>query len=530
MSLCCVFEQWGRFCRLALIVMILGLIPMESMAELLNVEVGGEIRIRGRYFRNNWAETLTTPGELRIPDQFLEQRPIGPWGARSRFSWERRGADSDYFEQSARLNVSAHFSEDLMAFIELKSYDVWGDQFRTDWISGEDYPPVGERRLNVFEAYIQNENFLGQPLRLRIGRQALEHGKGFLVSSRYGIIDRSWDTLRLTYEGDSFDIDGWIAMLHDSGMAEQDGDVTMQLLEGRYHAWDPLDIALYWLWIRDPRAISDTNLIFLAEWFEDLFGVDDYDTTHLHTLGLRAHGETGPLDYDLELAIQRGYAGGVGHRFQTDVYGDNRARFDNNWAMDVEVGYTFEETPWQPRVALGGAYYSGEDNRNLSFADWLNPFHRPEASVSFNRVYSFFSYSLLMDLTKEMSNFHQIRTRVRAQPTDQITANWELAYFGVNETFDWPRNVRVGRYRVPIAPNLPFWTQSSSSRLGVVSHLLLSYQYSEDWNINAGWERLFIGDGLRDGNFTHRNGLEYSGGSGHANAADLFYLDTRISF
>ena len=42
----------------------------------------------------------------------------------------------------------------------------------------------------------------------------------------------------------------------------------------------------------------------------------------------------------------------------------------------------------QLRQFLGAAYYGGEDNRDLSFLEWINPFNRSCASVSFNRLFS----------------------------------------------------------------------------------------------------------------------------------------------
>lgn len=54
-------------------------------AELQNVEVGGELRIRGRYWNNTYDDLGRA---IRIPDEFLQLRPIGPFGATSRYVFD----------------------------------------------------------------------------------------------------------------------------------------------------------------------------------------------------------------------------------------------------------------------------------------------------------------------------------------------------------------------------------------------------------------------------------------------------------
>ena len=46
-------------------------------AELQNVEVGGEIRIRVRHWNNVYVGTINGPRQIRIPDFFVPRRPIG---------------------------------------------------------------------------------------------------------------------------------------------------------------------------------------------------------------------------------------------------------------------------------------------------------------------------------------------------------------------------------------------------------------------------------------------------------------------
>ena len=74
-----------------------------AFAELQNVEVGGKLRIRGNMFS-------------------LEDN------------------DASFVEQRTMLNVKADFTNEVSAFIELDSYDIWGEDFRSNYLTGAGYP------------------------------------------------------------------------------------------------------------------------------------------------------------------------------------------------------------------------------------------------------------------------------------------------------------------------------------------------------------------------------------------------------
>ncbi len=324
-----------------------------------------------------------------------------------------------------------------------------------------------------------------------------------------------------------FEVDAWWAKLADTSPLEEDGDVDFYGIYGTYKALEPVDISLYWTLVRDGRSLNDTNNAWFAEWIEDWLNLDDYDVTNLHTFGMRAWDASGGFDYDLELAYQTGDAGQVGSGFVPFTYGDDGAEYDA-WAGEIEVGYTFD-VAWQPRVCLGAAYFEGEDNRDLSFWDWVNPFDRPQASVSFNRMFSQSVHSWHLAIFQDLSNFYEFKAGVQVQPTETISANLMVAYLGAVDEFDSPVYFDLGRYRVPIAPALSFWTTPSDDELGWLAFSQVKYQYSEDIFVRFTWEHLFVGDGLEDGNFVGRNGMDLISGRDNDDA-DYFMLETGVKF
>jgi hypothetical protein len=341
----------------------------------------------------------------------------------------------------------------------------------------------------------------------------------------------SFDGIRLTYTFESGTVDAFATKLAERSPFEEDGDVDFYGLYGTWRANDALSLDAYWLWLRDARALNDTNLDLLSEWIEDAIGLDDYSVTNLHTVGLWASGVCQGFDYNAQVAYQFGDADAIGVLFSPFAYGDNGAEFDE-WAADVEVGYTFEVMGWRPRVFLGGAYFGGEDNRDISFWEWLNPLApwiRPESSVSFNRLFSNTVYSCLFDEMAELTNFVTARVGIEARPTECLETGLDLAYFRALETFDQPLHFWLWRFRVPILPRFSFLTDESDADLGWQLGLWMKYHYTDDLAFELGWQHLFTGDGLKDGNFTDLNGLLFNGGTDDQDA-DYFYIETALTF
>ncbi len=516
---------------------------LPAHAELQNVRVGGEVRIRTNYATN----TLTGPApvELRWPGVFLPLRSIGnpfPFGAAndifSPVDWDDRHADLANVEQRTKLNVAADFTNQVNGFIEFDSYDIWGEDFRSDYVTGQDFRAgvadtdgdgAAESEVEVFQAYIEANEMYDLPLRLRIGRQELRFGKEWLVGANdfnYFFRGRSFDGIRLTYAPETFSIDAWWSKLAERSPIEQDGDVDFYGIYGSYKGIENHTFDAYWLWLRDARRIEDYDgmavLGGLAGWWreavvEPLWDYDDYDSTNLHTVGLRGSGVIAGFDYEIEGAYQFGDADVVGSLFRNTAwlrgipYGDDDADFDS-WACNVEVGYTFE-APWHPRPFIGFVYFDGEDNRDISFGEWLNPFNRPEASVSFNRLFSNVMYSGFLDGYKDMSNTYIVRLGVLAHPTEAVHLLALVQRFEAVEPFDAPRYFNIGRFRIPIAPNHSWWTQENDTARAFETDVFLIYNYSEDLTVNLQWSHLFPDDGLKEGNFAIGNGLIFDGGS-----------------
>ncbi len=530
-------DTW-RFLRFFILCLTLGVMALPAQAELQSVRVGGELRVRGTYWRHSFNPRVNpwlVGPETRIPAGLMRSRPIGDalggQNATSYWDWDDDGADYRLVEQRTALNVRADFTNSVGAFVEFAAFDVWGEDFRSkDYLSGVDKRANSSDDVQIYQAYIDVGDFFGAPLRLRVGRQDLVFGSGWLVgnsSNHPEFRGLSFDGIRLTYAVDAFSVDAFWTKLVERTWVDSHGDIDFSGIYATCTALENVSFDAYWLWLRDARNVEDFDGGPLTEWIEDLRGVDDYDTTHAHTVGLRAAGRLGAFDFDAEAAYQFGDAGQIGSLFKRLVYGDDDAKFDA-WAAHLEAGYTLD-VRWQPRFYVRGAYFDGEDNRDVGFLEWLNPLGRPESSVSFNRLFSNAVYSNLFDEMGQLSNAWTVRAGIEVAPAEALEISLSGAYFAVVEPFDLPKRVRVLGLVIPVAGPFSFWDEEADSDLGWDISLVAVYHYSEDLDFEAGWTHLFTGDGLTQGNYVDFNGLLFSGGTDDSDA-DYLYLQTLIRF
>ena len=324
--------------RIFLLVISFLCIATAVYAELESVQIGGELRIRGRNWIDTYANGMNGPAAVRYPAFELPNRAIGATGTNSRFDRSDQGNDLAYIEQRTVLHIKADFTSHVSTVVDLEAFDVWGRDFRSNYITGSDGINTLTDNVQLFDAYIDVNQLAGMPLELRIGRQTLKLGKGWLVSDILSAcVGVSFDAIRLTYSTDQWDIDTWWSKLAENSPAEQDGDVDYSGVNFIYKGWKPATISVYGLWFRDGRSINDTNGAWNTEKLEDILGLDNYDATNFFTVGLRANGKTGPVDYDLELASQFGSAGQAGSGFKLYGYGDDDAQY-HTWGGDLEVG------------------------------------------------------------------------------------------------------------------------------------------------------------------------------------------------
>jgi hypothetical protein len=526
---------------------ILGTAGMAA-AELQNVEVGGSIRITGNWYDFDDAVIVGAGQPLTYGTVRNRPNPGGVWPLSRIFSGDflRPGAsigETSFFEQRTRLSVKADFTDDVTAFIELDSYDVWGEDFRSDYITGVD--GRGGDNVDLYQAYIEANEMWGTPLRLRIGRQEVMLGSEFLVGNNdtasfyQGL---SFDGIRLTYATDMFSVDGMWFKLAEGPIGEDafDNDINMYGIYGSYTGLEDVTIDAYWMYVRDDVDTRDGFAAGAAPyftgngnpgpwWFRNPVFNSYVEKSDLHTIGLRGAGEIGAFDFESEIAFQFGDVTVNNPRFfgPFNIFPSDDEIDFGEFAANLEVGYTFDAS-WTPRIFLGFAYFGGDDDGGApSWGETIFGNYPYGSNLAFNRLFSDWEYSEFLANT-DMSNIWIARGGVGVMPTESVSLDLVIAYFNaVDDTHIDHRTVA----------GAPFWTffqpwrfSTSDDSIGWEVGLYASYEYTEDLTFSAGYAHFFTGDGVEDGNYIVNNGLGFLGSRDSDDDWDYLFFSTEISF
>ena len=172
--------------------------------------------------------------------------------------------------------------------------------------------------------------------RLRFGRQEMSFGASRLVSLRDSPnIRRSFDALKLTFPWRSMEIQAFVGR-------------PVELLRGAIDDSTDTSVAFWGVYGSAPLP-NDTGLDFYY------FGLDRDMSTFdqgvaaetRHTVGARIFGRHSAWNWDGEAAFQFG------------KFGDGSIRA---WFIGGEVGRTWRDARWSPRLAIRSHVFSGDDD------------------------------------------------------------------------------------------------------------------------------------------------------------------------
>lgn len=431
--------------NLVLIVLIAALSGI-AFAELQNVEIGGSLRIRGDYFSRD---------------------SLG---------------DMSFIEQRTRLNVKADFTQEVSAFIELDSYDVWGEDFRSMYLTGSDLR--GSDNVDLYQAYIEARNLWDTPLTVRVGRQELALGNQWLVgvndtsSLFYGL---SFDALRLTFANDVLSIDAIAAKLAENYGDLMEDDIDFYALYGSYTGIESVTLDAYWMFVRDDVGIYGV--------------VVDGTTVDLHTVGLRGSGVIGGFDFELEAAYQFGDVDGV--PACPLGFGEADVQYDSI-GVNAELGYTFDASI-QPRIFARFAYLDGGDTDGCWSNDRTLPFNRLFSNVEYSEFLDNFTYD-----NGALSNVLVYGLGIQALVTESIELKLLGTYLQADNDYD------------------------AGDTLGWEVGLYGEYNYTDDLSVRAGYAH-FFGDDALEATPLVWNAIRVWGGD-EDDDYDYIFLETEIAF
>jgi hypothetical protein len=460
-----------KFLKVLCVLALVFAVSAVAYAETQSVKVSGDIALRA-FARGDY--------DLRSGDP----EPDGVILATESNDW------ATYLLSTAEVQIDADLTDNVSGVIRLVNQRVWGDDNYTSTTAGVGDNPelrrisvngiVDERQVNgndlalkldIDLAYIELKEFLYSPLTLRIGRQDLWFGKGFIIGANlqdpqdtiypleYTAI-RSFDAVRATLDYDPWTIDGVYAKISENARRADDDvnlwGVNVGYVFDSYNA----EAEAYWWWkqSRNPAGAVGTSIT----------SINGHLDNSVHVFGGR--GSFDPIE-DWTIAVEGAYQTGKYLGLNNQV--NERTR--SAWAIDamIECRYWQDDFAWRPVASVEYIFYSGEKDMGNMTAnttgnyDGWDPMFRGKFDTAVREFQNVF-YTTAQASCPSYTNQHQLLVRASVEPTDSLTVEALYGHFWLAEEFA---------------------TNRTNKNAGDEVDLQLTWDYTEDvsFNLLAAW-------------------------------------------
>ncbi len=333
----------------------------------------------------------------------------------------------NYFMTNTEVQVDADLTDNVSAVIRLFN--------QRDWNAGA-APAVAvpdEFDVSVDLMYVELKEFLYSPLTLKIGRQDIWMGKGFIVGANIADPDASiaaneyssvtsFDAVRATLDYDPWTVDAFSAIMAEGNISSNDDNTMWGLNVGYLFDVYNAEAEGYWFYKNDSNSTPATF-------------VKTHNT--VHTIGLR--GSADPLE-DWTAAAEAAYQFG-------DYVGfpDQRAERDRSaWALDIsaECRYFKDTFAWKPVLGAEYIYYSGDNasdpdtSTTGTYNSW-DVMYRGKFDSKIRDFYGLYYTSAMCadDVNAEsaLTNQHSICLYGSLQPMDSLTFDTKFFVYWQDE-------------------------------------------------------------------------------------------------
>lgn len=313
------------------------------------------------------------------------------------------GIDHDAFVlHRFLLSADLHLGEEFRTFVQLGSHLESGRKGLP--------VPTDEDDFDLQQGFLETNLDVTETtsVGLRAGRQEIILGSGRLVTIREGTnVRRSFDGARAMLRSADYSLDALWAR-------------TVELEDGVFDDEPNSDEALWGLYgVLPVPGVGGArmDLYYLGLEREPAFYAAGTADERRHTVGARFWGIAGSFDYNLEAFYQAG------------DFGDNDI---GAWAASSDVGFTFAEVPWQPRIGLKANAESGDDDLTDDRLGTFNPLFPNHA---------YFSEAALA----APMNAIDVHPNLTLHPSDDLTVRvgWDIF---------WREDTDDGIYAASLAP------------------------------------------------------------------------------
>jgi hypothetical protein len=417
-------QQEDTVKKVWLVAALVGLSAMASsvFADVQNIRLSGDVRVRGYYLKNANSDVGTSRDVNKRDTTFITQR--------------------------TRITCEADLEDHVLVVVTLKAENQWGRPGTATALGGENTSAVG-----VSEAYVQLSEMFFTPATLKLGRQYLNYGHGLILSS----VDQvyNYDAGRLVLDFYPFTVDVVGAKLFDgSDYQANPGHFGRNLLfiNGRYEMKDAVikDVEAYFGWIANGSANQPSGLPAGAPQASPWI------------LGVR--GDLTPvknLSVWFEAAYEGGSAGGT-----PKATGGNGGI--SAWLANIGAKYSLgKDVKMQPTINASYTFASGGGTLNQNGADQRQ--FRPFAGV----VEGYNGYLF----APALANIHIFNLGASVKPAQNVTLSLQGYYYakasgtgyaGTDEKLDFGGMKGLCAY------------QTAKKELGYELDAIATYDYSKD--------------------------------------------------
>ena len=441
----------GQSMWVLLVAVVIAAMTAPAFAEVQNVKVGGDITVRG-IWRGHFDLT---------DDKNFTTLGVGTSDAEK------------FIFSSVGINLTADLTDNVSTDIRLINQRDWG----ADGATNND--------VKIARAYVTMKEMLYSPLTVKIGRQPLWFGKGFIVGSRLLAGDTNpngdfsateftdqtgFDAIRATLDYNPVTVDVVYSKISE-GVVSSDNDINLTGVNVGWKGASMNSEAEVYYWNKYDQSVRATVAGAAGPPDTQVVG----NPGNLNTLGLR--GSLEPVAHTSmwgELAWQFGSRAGA-------VGGTANASAAQALAFDLGGDYTLADVAWTPKLGGEWIYYSGGSHG--SPAGW-DPIYRGKFDTLI-REFSGGIYPTDAALdTASTTNENQFAIFAGAKPTDSIKLDTRVTWF-IAPT---PLNINGGATGV----------DAERTFLGTEWDTRATYDYTEDVQIGLIYGVFWPGDVFRD--------------------------------
>ena len=316
-----------------------------AYAEVQNIKVSGDIDMKA-VSHNNY--------DLKAFQK--NQSPGG--GSGSSDSADSNDDNENFVLSTVHVNVDADLMENVSASVRLLNQRKW------------DSHTAAVDDIHLDNAYVTLKEFLSSPLTLKIGRQNLNYGNGFIVGHDGLLADpdavfstsgvggeyssyNAFDAIRAILDFAPVTVEAVWAKVNETNTASDDENLYGALVNYKMDQWNA-EVEPYWFF-KDINGAGRGGTTITVNDATSAGAARTYEVNETHTVGLRLAAS--PIE-NLKLSGEGAHQ--FGHLKDLTAGAAWQNRNKDAWGASIYANYTWATVPWTPATGIGWDFYSGE--------------------------------------------------------------------------------------------------------------------------------------------------------------------------